>query len=180
MPAFSFLDLDFGSRRHPPRPASVVFLAATAFAAVYTLAPAVSAYRTWQTEKAAHDALAARIRRASNAGSGVAKASPRELQQFHDAMLVSSRLRAPWPDLLKVLESVPMEDIALLSVEPLAARGQLRLSAEAKNMAAMLGYLAFLQAQPALRHATLVSHQVQRQTPGSPVRFQIQAQWGGQ
>jgi Tfp pilus assembly protein PilN len=180
MQAFSFLDMDFGGQHSRPRPAGAVLLAAGTLAVVYALAQAFSSYIAWQSEKAANDALVARMPRVQDAGQAMYKASPAELQGFRNAALVRSQLHTPWPNLLKLLEAVPMENIAVLSVEPVAARRQLRLSAEAKNIPTMLDYLAFLQRQPALRHVTLMSHQVQQQAPGSPVRFQIQAQWGEQ
>jgi hypothetical protein len=43
----------------------------------------------------------------------------------------------------------------------------------------MLSYLGALQRDDRLNTVVLVSHQVQAQTPGTPVRFQVQAGWGG-
>ena len=37
---------------------------------------------------------------------------------------------------------------------------------------------AALQHDPRLSSVVLVSHQVQAQAPGTPIRFQVQAQWG--
>jgi Tfp pilus assembly protein PilN len=67
--------------------------------------------------------------------------------------------------------------VALLAVEPSAARRSVRLSAEARDAQAMLAWLQALQRDARLAQVLLVSHQVQTQTPGTPVRFQIQASW---
>lgn len=180
MPILSALDLDFGISRKRPRPAGIALLALGGFAAAFAGLQAMASYADWQSEKTANDALVSRMQRIHGDGYGMAKASAAELQGFRNAALIRNQLRTPWPELLKLLESAPVENVALISVEPVAARGQLRLSAEARNIPTMLDYLAFLQRQRALTQVVLMSHQVQRQTPGSPVRFQIQAQWGEQ
>jgi hypothetical protein len=51
-----------------------------------------------------------------------------------------------------------------------------RFTAEAKNSRAMLDFLEALRTQP-LREVVLVSHQVQTQTSGTPIRFQARARW---
>ena len=42
----------------------------------------------------------------------------------------------------------------------------------------MLDYVAALQADRRLSQVVLVSHQVQTQAVGKPVRFQMQSAWG--
>jgi Tfp pilus assembly protein PilN len=42
----------------------------------------------------------------------------------------------------------------------------------------MLAYLRSLQADSRLSNVLLVSHQVQAQAPGTPLRFQLEAHWG--
>lgn len=90
----------------------------------------------------------------------------------------SHNLMTPWADLLAALESAPA-NVALLSVEPSAAKRSVLLTAEAAHPADMLEYLQALQKDPRLAGAILASHQVQVQAPGAPIRFQVQANWGG-
>lgn len=180
MKAYARLDLDFGTGWRRPRRAGVALLVAGAGAAIFAVSHAGFAYVDWQAEKARHDGLLSQVQLLHGADQKTAATTPFQKAGFRTAALIANQLRTPWPDLLKLLETVPMESVALLSVEPIAAGRQLRLSAEAKDLDAMLNYLDFLQRQPMLRGVTLLSHQVQKQSPGAPVRFQLQAQWGDQ
>jgi len=89
---------------------------------------------------------------------------------------VLRELEVPWASLLAALESVAGRNVALLSIEPSAQRQELRITAEAKNSGAMLDFLDALRAQ-SMHEVTLVSHQIQPQMPGAPLRFQARARW---
>ena len=104
---------------------------------------------------------------------------PAELARTRAVRLVAQNLVTPWADLLESLESAPNRSVALLSVEPSVSKKSIRLTAEARTTQEMLAYLGALQRDDRLNTVVLVSHQVQAQTPGNPVRFQVQAGWGG-
>jgi Tfp pilus assembly protein PilN len=106
------------------------------------------------------------------------KSDPRQLALARTTRQVASTLNTPWADLLGSLGSTARKDVALLGVEPSVAKRSVRLTAEARDDAEMLAYLAALQHDRRLSSVVLASHQVQAQAPGNPVRFQIQAQWG--
>jgi Tfp pilus assembly protein PilN len=108
----------------------------------------------------------------------VAKPDPAYLAKVKSTQQVSKSLTAPWVDLLDAIESAPQQSVALLAAEPTTAKQSFRLTAEARDLDAMLGYLAALQKDRRLVSVFLVSHQVQVQTPGRPIRFQVQAGWG--
>lgn len=93
------------------------------------------------------------------------------------AAIVRRELQMPWGQLLLALERVPSRDVAVLTIEPASAQRTLRITADARHADAMLDYLAQLK-QQSLTHVVLTSHQVQAQTPGTPIRFQVQARWG--
>lgn len=101
-----------------------------------------------------------------------------ELARAKFVRQTSRNLMTPWAELLAALESAPA-NVALLSVEPSAAKRSVSLTAEAANPADMLNYLQALQKDHRLEGALLASHQVQVQAPGAPIRFQVQANWGG-
>ena len=105
---------------------------------------------------------------------------PAEAARSKLALQVASQLVTPWGDLLDTLESARTDSVALLSVEPSVSKRSIRLTVEARETKDMLVYLAMLQRDPRLSAVVLVSHQVQLQAPGTPVRFQIQAGWGAQ
>ena len=94
------------------------------------------------------------------------------------AALVSRDLSAPWPELMRSMEASRSRDIALVRIEPIAARGSLRITADARHADAMIDYLEQLRAQ-GLAEVALTSHQVQEKQPGTPIRFQAQARWSG-
>lgn len=107
-----------------------------------------------------------------------AKPDPAEMARTRAVRQVSQNLMTPWADLLDSLESVPIHTVAVLSIEPSVSKHSIRITAEAKTSQDMLAYLGALQREARLSSVVLVSHQVQAQAPGAPVRFQIQAAWG--
>jgi Tfp pilus assembly protein PilN len=107
-----------------------------------------------------------------------AKADPVEVAREQAMRRVARGLQTPWIDLLGAIEAAPRNAVALLAVEPSKAQQVVRLTAEARDLQAMVGYLAALQTDRRLAQVVLTSHQVLTQAPGAPVRFQIQASWG--
>jgi hypothetical protein len=105
------------------------------------------------------------------------RADPLELARMQFVRLTSRNLAAPWADLLAALENAP-SNVALLAVEPSAAKRSVALTAEAASLDDMIKYLQALQGDSRLANVVLVSHQVELQAPGTPVRFQLRASWG--
>lgn len=92
------------------------------------------------------------------------------------ANVVARDLQVPWATMLAALEAVEAHDVALLAVEPSASRHTIRITAEAKSPEAMLNYIDALRGE-SFPEVSLSSHQIQVQTPGTPVRFIVQARW---
>ena len=107
-----------------------------------------------------------------------ARADPAELARVQLVRQTSQSLATPWADLLAALEAAPAT-VALLSIEPSAAKRSVALTAEAADAKGMIDYLRALQADSRLSEVVLVSHQLLVQAPGAPLRFQVQARWGG-
>jgi predicted ArsR family transcriptional regulator len=122
--------------------------------------------------------LDARQSDAARPRPGAARPDPAYLARVKSTQQVSRNLTAPWVDLLDAIESAPQQSVALLAAEPSIAKQSFRLTAEARDLDSMLGYVSALQKDRRLVSVVLVSHQVQVQTPGRPVRFQVQAGWG--
>lgn len=176
MASLQKLDFDFSTQRRKLPSFGVALLMAGAAASIYAGVQLSSAYNVRKAQETVYDALLLRLHSVKNAGQSGGKITPAELQNFKNAAQIADQLNTPWDRLLKVLESAPMEHVALLSVEPVASRRQLHLVGEAKDVGTMLDYLSYLQGQAGLQRVILTSHQIQTQ-PGSPVRFQIQAHW---
>jgi Tfp pilus assembly protein PilN len=108
----------------------------------------------------------------------MAKADAKQVAGTKALRQVSSTLMTPWAGLLSSLGAAPTGAVALLAVEPSVNKHSVRLTAEARDLHEMLDYVGALQRDERLSSVVLVSHQVQVQAPGTPVRFQIHATWG--
>jgi hypothetical protein len=166
-----------------PRPPRLAFKVRAAFAVSCLLLAAGVAGVTLQFSKtAAQDkALGVSAKLGTAAVSKPPKpvrADAKEMVKHQFLRQVVRSLETPWADLLASLEAAP-GDVALLSIEPSASKRVLSLTAETADPEAMLNYLQALQSDPHFSNVTLVSHQIQIQSPGTPLLFKLQATWGG-
>jgi Tfp pilus assembly protein PilN len=86
-------------------------------------------------------------------------------------------LNIPWRDLFDSIEQATPNQVALISLEPDAAKKTLVLIGEASNAGAMLDYLGQLKSQPLFTQVLLVKHEINKQDPYAPYRFQFEARW---
>jgi hypothetical protein len=98
-------------------------------------------------------------------------------QEIRHANEVLNQITMPWDKLFQALEWSTGKDMALLAVEPDAEKREVKISGEAKNIPAVLGYLRHLSDQQIFSSVYLQSHQVQQQSPEQPVRFTLIATW---
>jgi Tfp pilus assembly protein PilN len=101
-------------------------------------------------------------------------------QEVRQANDILQQLTLPWDALFQTLESTGNKQIALLAVQPDAAKHVVRLSGEAKNFNVLLGYIARLERSQVLNHVYLTSHEVRTQDAEKPVRFALIANWSVQ
>lgn len=87
------------------------------------------------------------------------------------------QLSMPWNELFASVEGVKAPNVALLGIESDIDKQRVKISAEAKNLGAMLDYLRDLEGRPTLTDVYLQSHQAQQQDPQRPVRFVVTATW---
>lgn len=98
-------------------------------------------------------------------------------QELKDANTVLDRLALPWDALFGDIETAVVPDVALLGVQP-DARGRLvTLEGEARDLKALLTFLARLDAAPGLADAHLTRHEIRLNDPNHPLAFTIQAKW---
>ena len=90
---------------------------------------------------------------------------------------VSQQLRRPWERLFAMLEAMPRENVALLTLTPDARKGQVRISAEARDLEAMLEFHQRLEASDELSDVSLLSHEIVANVPEHPVQFNLSASW---
>lgn len=93
------------------------------------------------------------------------------------ANTIIRQLNLPWDKLFMALESAANDRVALLSIQPDSRKQLIHLSGEARNMEAILDYLAQLRGQKTLEQIVLTSHEIKLQDPDKPVRFSLSARW---
>jgi hypothetical protein len=167
------LSLDFVSQRSRMTLVGVALLALGAIAAAGTYAQ----YHTMQSRRAGLELkLAAAARRnhrepALDArAAGFAEAAGRMAEQ----------LGTPWTKLLAELEGASHDtvgQVALLSIEPDAAKHNVHITGESKDLALAIAYVQRLQASSLLRYPMLDSHELKTDDPQHPVRFAMTAEW---
>lgn len=97
--------------------------------------------------------------------------------EWKRAMAVAAELNLPWEKLFATFEAEAERPVALLSLEPDVVKGELILTAEAKNFEEMLSYYRMLQQQDNLSAVVLHTHQVNQQDREKPIRFRVTAKW---
>jgi Tfp pilus assembly protein PilN len=109
---------------------------------------------------------------------GLTPAETREqAQNLAEMRKVSQQLRRPWERLFAMLEAMPRDDIALLTLTPDARKGQVRISAEARDLETMLEFHQRLEASDELSDVSLLSHEIVANVPEHPVQFNLSATW---
>ncbi|BAN50725.1 hypothetical protein [Metapseudomonas resinovorans] len=91
---------------------------------------------------------------------------------------VTAQMNLPWDGLFATLEGQSRKDVALLSLTPDARKGQLRITAEARNLPAMLAFHRELEASDALSDVSLLNHEIVAEQAERPIRFNLMATWG--
>ncbi|WLH14942.1 pilus assembly protein [Pseudomonas hefeiensis] len=100
-----------------------------------------------------------------------------QAQNLAEMRKVSQQLRRPWERLFAMLEAMPRDNIALLTLTPDARKGQVRISAEARDLEAMLDFHQRLEASDELSDVSLLSHEIVVKSPEQPVQFNLSASW---
>ncbi|MFK0088065.1 PilN domain-containing protein [Pseudomonas sp. NPDC090755] len=111
-------------------------------------------------------------------GSALTPAQNREQsEKLAQMRSVSQQLQRPWERLFNMLEAMPQDDVALLTLTPDARKGQVRISAEARDLEAMLAFHKRLEASDELRDVSLLNHEIMVKQPEHPVQFNLSATW---
>lgn len=89
----------------------------------------------------------------------------------------TDRIHTPWSELFQDVESVMDEQVGLLSLEPDAVAGVVRLRAEAKDLEAVFRFVQRFEKTAVLAQAHLDSYQMQLHDPQRPIRFTLISPW---
>ncbi len=141
----------------------------------------VSYYRALSNETTHLEKLIAKIEHKLHPSHIAAPITVAEAQQLgievKNANEVLLQLSLPWDQLFQTVESANNDNIALLGIDPDSKKERIRVSGEAKDFDALLGYIRTLQASNFLTGVYLQHHQVQEQDPDKPIRFTLDTSW---
>ena len=133
-----------------------------------------------QEQLAMWDAPVSGSAAARSAGRGDAEKGARPIQiELDEATAVFRQLTMPWPEFFRSLERAHAPDIALLSLQPEAARRAVTISGEAKAYGDVLAYVGRLRAEPQLANVHLTANELRESDPQRPVLFIVSAVWKG-
>lgn len=171
-------ELDFVVRRRAPGWLGWLALAAGCAAAVV----AVQHFQSLEDEV---DVLRADNRRAARAAEQARVLARREQEdaelrtRFELARKLSQQMAREWQPLFADLEARAAEhgDVALLSIEPDAARGLLRLTGEAKDLNAMFAYAESFAEAMALTAPRIEVFEFKQREGMQVVAFSLRLGW---
>jgi Tfp pilus assembly protein FimT len=105
--------------------------------------------------------------------------APQELASaWRQATLVSDQLNLPWSRIFSGLrKAAPKNDIAFLTIEPDTTKAQVLLSAESRDLEAMLKFYQAMVDGGDFYDVTLLSHAIDSGTAERQVRFRLSARW---
>ena len=174
----SALHLDY--QRNKAYPWSGVVLLVLALGALIV---AGAYYRDLRSQAADWEAKAERLERSlgrqapeGRSGTRGAEELAPEVKQVNNVL---RQLTLPWEGLFQAVELSGSKEVALLALEPDLESRSVKISGEAKNIAAMLDYIRQLEQRDVFGTVYLQNHQVQQQDPDKPVRFALLAAWRG-
>ncbi|WP_017454503.1 hypothetical protein [Herbaspirillum rubrisubalbicans] len=175
----SSIDMDFSGRRDPLEKLGyglffLVLLLGVLEGRVYMQAS--KELNRWQQAALQFKQKARQMRMPEKSVLSTAQRQMVEVELKGAARLIA-RLSQPWDDLFVQIEAASVADATLLGIEPDRERGEIRLTAESKNMDAMMAYVRSLSTLSMLGNVYLVNHQTQIQDSLRPVRFVVAAKW---
>ncbi|MHB1248225.1 MAG: PilN domain-containing protein [Polaromonas sp.] len=91
---------------------------------------------------------------------------------------VAAQLVFSWQPAFDALAAARSKKIALVSLDAIQDKSQLKLVGEARQLTDAIEFIEALQQQPGIRHAALTKHEVQVDDPQHPVRFDILVELG--
>ena len=98
-------------------------------------------------------------------------------RELDAARRIYQELALPWGALFRAVESATGPQAALLSIEPDAARGLVRITGEVKDYPSVIDFMKRLEATGVLERAHLVSHEVRDDQAQRPTFFALVAYW---
>ncbi|MBU1395602.1 MAG: PilN domain-containing protein [Gammaproteobacteria bacterium] len=86
---------------------------------------------------------------------------------------IAAQLAYSWQPAFDALANARSSKVALVSLDAVQAKSQIKLVAEARQLADAVAFIEVLQQQPGIRRAALTQHEEQADDAQKPVRFNI-------
>lgn len=168
------LDFDFHARPRRPGTLGVVLALAGMVALGWV-------WNTLQANRAAEAGLGlqiAALEQARPRASAPNAASSADTRRDDTHKRLAAQLAYSWQPVFDALAAARSDKIALVSLDALQAKSQLKLTAEARQLADAVDFIDALQQQPGVKRAALFQHEVQADADQHPVRFNILVELG--
>lgn len=152
-----------------------------ASATVFLTAMCSLAAAGWRSQEAAAALSLETARLSRAADSASTQAVPRtSLRDPETAAFsrVAKHLNMPWSQLLDTLEASLPENVGLISIEPDAGTGRVRIVAEAKSLDELVSYSGKLREVTSVASVSPVRHETLDQDPNKPVRIVLDIRMG--
>lgn len=162
------LDFDFHARPAHPGKLSIGLLLAGVMASIWV-------GMNWQAARSANAGLATHIAAKQQAKPiAMSRAKPGAEDAAHLTQTqVAAQLSYSWQPAFDALSATRSNKIALVSLDASQAKSQLKLVAEARQLADAVDYIDSLEQQPGVTRAELLQHEVQADDAQKPVRFHL-------
>ena len=105
--------------------------------------------------------------------------SPEMREQIKKANAVLAQMNVPWGELFAAIESAERAASRCCRSSPMRAAARVLMAGDARDLPAVLAYMARLERTGRLQRVVLVSHEIKLKEPGQPVAFQLLRQMGG-
>ncbi len=167
--------LDFNFHARPARPGKLgIALALAGLAALVWAWTNLQAARATEAGLAAHITAIEQARPRPAAQAVVPAENPGQAARTR----VASQMDYSWEPAFSALSAARSNKIALVSLEAVQAKSQLKLVAEARRLADAVAFIDALQQQPGIKRAALIQHEVQAENAQRPVRFNVVVELG--
>lgn len=163
------LHFDFHARPHRHRNLGLVVALAGALVLGWT-------WNAWNAARATHAGLALQI--ADLERERPKRVASRSGPRDDASARIEAQLAYRWQPAFEALAAARGEKIALVSLEAVQAKSQIKLVAEARQLADAVEFVDALQQQPGVRRAALFQHEMQTEPAEHPVRFTIVMEMG--
>ena len=167
------LDFDFHARPARPGKTGIVLALAGVVALGWTIS-------NLQAARATEAGLAMQIAALEQARprAAVKPAARADTTAQTTQASIAAQLAYSWQPAFDALAAARSSKVALVSLDAVQAKAQLKLVAEARQLADAVKFIEALQQQPGIRRAALTQHELQADDAQKPVRFNILVELG--